>query len=268
MTILLPIYNPDEILLDTINSIVAQTNKAFIVLISDNYSTKGIELLDNCIAILDKEKIRYKKIIPPFPLTRVQHWNWMHYQANDDWLKPLFLGDSLEPKYVEIIYEKINEYPDCKYIYSAYNFVRGGHTEKVIPNWSGKFVNAHDMLGIVKRYAHQFGPPSAAAYTKDAFSSIGGYNYNLPISADSLFFCTLAASYGALGISLPLINFNIHSNRFSNALKGKNKQIFYEKITYELLVNYFAHTENSRIKNLELLKLFWHEFKQHYLRIS
>src|SRR5690348_1069158 len=95
--VLIPVRNPTEVFAKTIDSLAAQTDKKFSVLISDNFSTRGTEHIEASLQTLSAAGISARKIQPPSELGRVEHWNWLHHQSQADWLKPLFAGDWLEP---------------------------------------------------------------------------------------------------------------------------------------------------------------------------
>ena len=114
---------------------------------------------------------------------------------------------------------------------------------------------------MVMRYGMQFGPPSAAAYERDAFVSVGGYPTGLPVCADSLLFCTLAASYGALSLPDYLCHFNIHEARFSSQLPGRRRDTFKETMTYLWMLTYHAWTDTFPFSKMALARLLLRELR-------
>jgi hypothetical protein len=119
------------------------------------------------------------------------------------------------------------------------------------------------MQNVVLRHGMQFGPPSGVAYERTAFVSLGGYPTALPITADCLFFCTMAAQFGAMGIRESLLNFNIHANRFSKQLPQIRQETLQETYTYLFVLAYHAWTENVRIPVLGFLRLLARTFKSY-----
>jgi hypothetical protein len=51
--IILPLRNPTAVLEQTTASVVAQTDRNFSVLLSDNHSTKGVEFIDAAVRQLE-----------------------------------------------------------------------------------------------------------------------------------------------------------------------------------------------------------------------
>jgi hypothetical protein len=259
---ILPVRNPTEVLEQTVKSIAGQTDRGFSVLISDNYTTKGGEWIEAAMGEFQKAGIAARRIKPPVELGRVEHWNWAHYQANSEWLKPVFAGDWLELDYVAKLRAAAAANPACRYIFASYVLHRlNVAPETVSSPWVGRFYPAAEMKTAVLRYGMQFGPPSVAAYERTAFIGAGGYPTPLPICSDGLLFCALASRYGALGMAEPLCHFNIHGARFSTGLGEKRKFTFQETITYFWLLGYQAWSEKVQFSGVMFLRLLLREFR-------
>ncbi len=231
--VLIPVRNPTEVFSKTIESLAAQLDKNFSVLISDNFSKQGTEHIEVALKKLSAVGISAKKIQPPSELGRVEHWNWLHQQSQAVWLKPLFAGDWLEPIYFTRLRETISAYPKCRYVFSNGYTHRPGEEPLTGENTrTGKFNSPKEMQDVVLRYGMQFGPPSAAAYERKAFFEAGGYDPKLPICADSYLFCKMAAMFGVAGMPEKLFHFQIHGARFSHELRGRQWGPFRESISY------------------------------------
>ena len=267
LEILIPVRNPTAVFDKTVESLTVQTDKNFSVLISDNFSTKGQEHIAAALEKLSAAGIAARKVQPPVELERVEHWNWAHYQSPADWLKPLFVGDWLEPVYVSRVREIAAANPACRYIYSnGYTHIAGQEPTTGQNPWAGRFNSPEVMQDVVLRHGMQFGPPSAAAYERTAFLALGGYPTGLPISADSLLYCTLAARFGAAGIQEKLCHFNIHAARFSTALPGKRRDTYREAMTFYFMLGYHAWTERDCFPVLGFLRLLARETKNQLVR--
>jgi hypothetical protein len=265
--VLIPVRNPTEVFAKTIDSLATQTDKQFSVLISENFSTSGFDQIEKALEKLSAVGIVARRIQPPMELERVEHWNWLHYQSKADWLKPLFAGDWLDPVYISCIRKIAEGNSACRYIYSnGYTYCPGEKPATALNPWAGKFNSPAEMQDVVLRYGMQFGPPSAAAYEQTAFLTLGGYSTAMPVSADSLLFCTLAARFGAAGIQEPLVHFNIHAARFSTSLPGKRRDTFRETMTFFFMLGYHAWTENARFSITGFLRLLLRETKNYMIR--
>lgn len=264
--ILLPIRNPSEVFEQTIASLVGQSHRDFSVLISDNHSTSGAALVDRALAELSGAGIAARKVRPPSELQRVEHWNWLHFQSSAAWVKPLFAGDWLEPDYLASVVREIEAAPACRYVYCGFQLhdAATGEVQDTPPHWAGGFRPPGEMRDVVLRYGHQFGPPCAAAYERSAFIALGGYRPTLPICADSLLYCAMAARFGAVGIARPLSHFNLHGGRFSNLLPARQRAVYREKLTYLTMLAYHAWTERVALPRIALVRMFLRELRQYW----
>ncbi len=260
LEILIPIRNPTEVFRLTVDSLAAQTDRGFSVLLSDNFSTSGQEHLEYANRLAERG-IAVRCIRPPVELGRVEHWNWLHYQSKATWLKPLFAGDWLEADYVATVRGTATAEPRCAYIYTGYSLHRAGELQSQSLSGAGRFQMPEEMQEAVLRYAMQFGPPSAAAYRWDAFLRSGGYEPTLPIAADSLLFCKLAARHGVFGVPRACVHFNIHGARFSDTLPGKRRETFRETMRYYADLGLTAWQERWRFPWFGYARLFARAFR-------
>ena len=260
--VLLPLRNPTEALRHTLDSLLRQECRDFGVLLSDNHSTSGQALIEEAQQKLSQAGLSVRRLRPPMELKRVEHWNWIHFQSTADWLKPLFAGDWLEPSYLSRVLAEAKANPQGSYVYTSFRHHQGAEATECRVAWSGRYFPPQEMGPKVLCYGMQFGPPSVAAYRREAFTAMGGYRMTLPICADSLLFCSLAARFGALGLSDILAHFHLHGSRFSTTLPGRQTAVFREKITVTALLTYHAFTEGIPIPLFGCLRLLAWELRQ------
>jgi hypothetical protein len=267
LEILIPIRNPTEVLDKTAASLAAQTDKKFSVLISDNFSTKGQEHIEHMMGTLRTAGIEARKIQPPMELERVEHQNWIQYQSKADWLKPLYVGDWIEPVYISRVREVAAANPACRYIFSnGYTHFPGQEPWTGINKWAGRFNPPEVMQDVVLRFGMQFGPPTAAAYERSTYYALGGFPTELPISADSFFYCVMSARFGTAGMQEKLCHLNIHGARFSALLPGKKRDTFREAMIYFSMIGYHAWTERDRFPVIGFLRLLARETRNYLTR--
>jgi hypothetical protein len=264
LEIILPLRNPPAAFERTVDSLLEQTDKSFSVLISDNHSKNGTELINAGLERLRRAGFAAQRVRPPIELGRVEHWNWAHHASQADWLKPLFAGDWLEPHYVSEVRRALAANPACRYIFCNYIFHHGDTPPMPSASpWTGRFRAPAEMQRRVLSHGMQFGPPSAAAFEREAFVAVGGYPTALPICSDSLMFCTLAARFGVLGLAEPLCHFNIHDARFSTSLPGRRKDSLREALTYFGLLAYGAWSARLRVSVLDWVRLLLREVRSY-----
>jgi hypothetical protein len=260
LEIILPLRNPPAVFEQTVKSLVAQSDRGFSILISDNHTTKGGEIIDAAERELQAAGIVVRRVRPPMEIGRVEHWNWAHHQASGDWLKPVFAGDWLDADYVAKLRGAVKANPECRYIFASYVLHRSNEAPTtVVSPWAGRFKPAAEMEQLVLRYGMQFGPPSAAAYERTAFIAVGGYPTPLPICSDSLMFCALASRFGVLGLAEPICHFNIHDARFSTSLPQKRKDTYREGITYYWMLAYRTWAERVSFSKTGFARLLYRE---------
>ncbi|HXD00694.1 MAG TPA: glycosyltransferase family A protein [Verrucomicrobiae bacterium] len=267
LEIILPVRNPTAVLAQTVRSLAAQTDRRFSVLLSDNHSTQGLELLEAAISELQAAGIETRRVRPPYELGRVEHWNWAHFESAAEWLKPVFMGDWLEPNYVAELRAALLGHPEARYVFASFVYHHGDSAPMTVLNpWAGPFHPAKKMEQIVLDKGMQFGPPSAAAYERNAFITIGGYPTTLPICADSLMFCTMASRFGALGLAEPLCHFNIHGARFSTKLPQQRRNTLRESITYYFMLAYRAWSERTAFSRIAFARLVAREYRAYFAK--
>jgi glycosyltransferase involved in cell wall biosynthesis len=265
--IIIPLRNPTAVIEKTTGSLLTQTDREFSVLLSDNYSTQGGEFVFRAESALRDAGLNVRVVRPPAEMGRVEHWNWAHHEATGDWLKPMFVGDWLEPGYFAALRAARAAHSDCRYIFSNYTLHRVGEEPQPGESvWLGVFRSPPEMRDLVLRFGMQFGPPSAAAYARDAFIAVGGYPTILPICADSLLFCTLAAHFGAFGLPERLCHFNIHAARFSTGLPRRRWDTWQESLTYYGLLAYHAWTDKFPFARIAFARLLARDFRAYVLK--
>ena len=212
--IVIPARNPTEILEKTIASLLAQSDRDFSVLISDNFSAKGVERLLQAQEALQRANLPVRMIRPPEELGRIEHWNWSHRQAQADWIKPLFVGDWLEPHYVRQMRAAMHGSPEVDIIGCSF---AAHHADGTIDDalCHGGFRSPEEALAAACEEGNCFGGPVNHCFRKLAFDLVGGYPPALPVSADFWLILMLAVRKGIVTCSDILGHFNYHSARFS-----------------------------------------------------
>ncbi len=252
--IIIPARNPTEVLLESVDSLAAQSFKDFRVTLSDNHSMVGLDFFERAVAVLKSSGISCRTIRPMRELGRVEHWNWACQQAESVWIKPLFAGDSLLPSSMAKFQDAITVHPDISFFFSPYIYCSDGQeTSPTHFPWAG--INSADkMREVVIKYGMQFGPPSGVLFTKELFVNLGGFAPGLPITADCLLFCRMAAHSGAYGFAEPLFRFNIHGARFSKSLPSKRKETLAETWNYRMSLLYYAWTQGWNLHLIPFAK--------------
>jgi hypothetical protein len=212
MEIVIPLRNPTAVLQKTVQSLVAQTDREFTVLLSDNGSADNAHLAE-AVRTLHEAGIATRTVRPPEELGRVEHWNWSHRQAEAEWIKPLFVGDWLDAGYVAATRRAIANTPaeivNCS---MRRHFPDGATDDTLYPEG---YRTPEAVLAEAFRDGNNFGGPINVCFRKLAFELVGGYPPALPVSADFWLILMLALRRGLYTCHEVLGHFNYHPDRYT-----------------------------------------------------
>jgi len=222
LDVIVPVRNPGEPLAATISSLIAQSDRSFGVLLSDNYSTVGTGYLNAAQERLEGAGLTVRLVRPTLELGRVEHWNWAHLASAAVWLKPLFVGDTLAPEYVARLRERITSRPSARLVRCAFEFVtpaaRGPAAE---PPVVAERFSPEELLLHYPKHGNWLGGPINFAYERSAFRGAGGFAIQLPGAADLQLFVTIALRHGIEFLPDSLATFHLHEERFSHGIRGR-----------------------------------------------
>lgn len=218
LEIVLPVRNPGDKLLETAASLVAQTARGFGVVLSDNHSTSGSDLIEQARTSLEAADIPARVVRPPVELGRVEHWNWALGQAAADWLKPLFVGDLLAPEYAARLHDRMLARPAARFIRCELETRTPEGSSIAHAPTAATSLTPAEFLQLYPRHGNWIGGPVNAAFHRLAWQSAGGYMPQLPACADLQLAVTIALRHGLELIHEPLAIFQLHSQRFSHGI--------------------------------------------------
>ena len=196
LEIILTVRDPDERLTRTAAALASQTDRHFSVILSDNCSTAGLNHLREAQRQLTAADIVVRRLQTPGSLTRLEHWNWAHAQAQGEWLKPLPAGGELKPVYVEALKQRILQQPQARLVRCD---------AEVRTEWGPEIVRAPFPQGGVSPagFLNHFPAPirwlatgSNMAFQRVAWQSVGGYAVQFPGCAFLNLNVILALHYG------------------------------------------------------------------------
>lgn len=230
LDILIPLRNPGPKLSETIASLLAQTDRRFAVILSNNFSESGVEQIAEAESKLRAGGIPVRRLRPAFSLGRVAHWNWLHAQAQGEWLKPLFVGDVLMPNYVARLRERIEARPASVIVRCEFELRSDDGLTEPAPRapFDDSAVTPQQFLFWFPQFGNWVGRPVNMAYRKFAWRAAGGYAVHLPAHADLNLFVTLALRHGLENLSEALAVFQAHEQRFSSRLSERRVRLAVE----------------------------------------
>ncbi len=212
--VVIPLRAPGDVFLKTAHSLAAQTEHCFSVLLSDNSAGEESPAVGEAMRILQDAGVPVRLIRPPEEMGRVEHWNWSHRQAEAEWVKPLFVGDWLEPGYAAAIRGAIESGSGAEIINcSMRSHLADGKIQDT--TYAGGFRSPQAALAEACAVGNNFGGPVNVCFRKLAFEMVGGYPPALPVSADFWLILMLALRRGIHTCPEILANFNFHPTRFT-----------------------------------------------------
>lgn len=218
LEIIMPARSPGAVLMQTIDSLLAQTDRGFGVLLSDNFSSKGLEFFDLGAKQLASAGIAVRRVKPPFELGRVEHWNWAHAQGEGEWLKPLFVGDLLKPDYVEQILKRIQAPTPADIIRCEFEAASPARTVISQAPSTQAFLTPAEFVEQYLAHGNWLGGPINVCCRRTAWRAAGGYSVQLPACADVNLYFRLALGRGLETIPECLATFQLHDQRFSHGI--------------------------------------------------
>ena len=169
ISIIIPLYNKEHYILDTINSVFCQTNKDWECVIVDDGSTdRGPELVKN----IHDSRIKYlKKKNGGVSSAR----NFGVSKAMGEWILYLDADDTLKSNCIKDFYIAIDNYPDSDLISANFTISDGQHNQKVGSRCEGYVSNPCSELFFDRLYLR----PGAFIIKKDLALE---YKYNEGLS--------------------------------------------------------------------------------------
>lgn len=263
--IVMPVRNPGEPLRDSVDSLLAQTDRGFTVLLSDNQTSKGADLLEAARAALIAGGVTVRLVRTPFELGRVEHWNWSHHQSTGDWIKPLFVGDMLKPEYIACLRKRIIENPAARVARCRFEIAYPDRVEDLgeLP-FPDERLAPGELLRHYPGRGNWLGGPINFAFERSAWRASGGYPTQLPVAADLCLYAGLALRHGIELLPEKLATFQLHNQRFTHGLRDRRVDLTFELwMILSTLRNYCLET-GLPWPRWGIVAAVWEQWKHEY----
>ena len=224
----MPVRNPGDKFMESIGSLATQSSRNFSVLISDNFSTQGLEFIEAARSELENAGVDIRIVKPPYELGRVEHWNWAHAASEADWMKPLFAGDLIATTYVAQLSERILANPSVHVVRCEFEFKTEKGVIRTTAPGSATRLTPEEFLRHFPQDGNWMGGPINFAYSRQAWMSFGGYSPQLPSCADYNLYVSMILRYGVELIRESLATFQLHAQRFSHGIRGRRVNACFE----------------------------------------
>lgn len=149
--VIIPVRNGGEALVRSIQKVLSPANDRRVLLtLSDNYSTDGSPWKE---VLKGYAPERWRIIIPPQPLGRVEHWTWAFAQAKLPWVKPLMVGDRTDDSFWDWVELAIAKFPQAAIFFSN-SYVIDPNSAHPDSNGTATSPNDPDMLYQYQDFMH------------------------------------------------------------------------------------------------------------------
>lgn len=242
ISVIIPLYNKQNHILKTLESVLKQTFQDFEIIVVDDGST-------------DTSLIKVKSI--PDPRIRIfpqqnsgvsAARNKGILEARGEFVAFLDADDLWYPEYLETQMQMVNNFPDCDIFATNYVFKdeRGRESSTIINNLP--FKEASGLLSNYFEVAASSHPPlwtSATMVKRKNIMIIGGFPVGINSGEDLLTWARLAARFKIAYCRIPLVIFNHQSdgNEETVALRLGG-----EKTVALGLINIYNETSGGAIK--------------------
>lgn len=212
VSIVIPVYNGQEFIRETLESIFAQTYQHFEIIVADGAST------DNTIAIVKEYHGLIDVILSEKDDGMYDALRKGFDRAKGEILCYINADDRLLPYALEKVVEKF-EHHRCDLVFGDVNYI----SENGAIIFSYKGVNLpHNAIRKLRRvpFAQQ-----SSFWTREVYDRTGGFDKSLKYVADSKFLLSvcLDPAVRKAYVPLPLGEFRLHGGSFSMSVTDKMK---------------------------------------------
>ena len=208
ISVIIPLYNKEREIGDTLRSVLAQTlPPAEIVVVDDGSTDRSAEIVRGIRSPL-------VKLVTQPNAGECAARNRAIAESTGDYIALLDADDTWEPGFLEEIAAMIAEFPGCGVYSTAFNIVsHDGRFPARTPSERGVVANffrdsAHRYISI----------PSASAVPRAVFEAVGGFPEGMKIGGDMYMWIKIARRYAVCFSPKPLANYSkVASNRSASS---------------------------------------------------
>ncbi len=233
-SIIIPVYNQAEFVLDALKSALSQTWPNFEIIVIDDASTDNSvqavsPLLTNRLVSFHRNKTN-KDCAYTF--------NRGIEIAEGDFVAILAADDTWEPTFIERCVRELQQHPEAAFSYTRINLLsaRGDKKPRLSDRIKHKSTCCSDEYCNIVRWLNPI-PHHATVVRKSCIEHVGPYNEELITTHDWDLWLRLSAIYPAVFINEHLSNYRVHG---SNISKQRSRVGVKEKYIIQMLEKVFA----------------------------
>lgn len=196
--IVCPVRNGGEPFARTLRSIAQlRCPRPVRLLISDNRSTDGAPWRHRLDEIVN---MPVRVISTPESFGRVEHWNWAFQQIQADWIKPLFVGDTVMPEYFERFEEASRRHPRAGLLFCQNKVMHLDKSRVTTANFPDTEIGLEEFVELTLRPLVFVGGLSGVMVRADALRECLPFSERHPWTADARFYRDVARVCPMVGI--------------------------------------------------------------------
>ena len=220
-SVIIPLYNKENYITDTLNSVLAQTFTDFKIIVVNDTST------DNSLAVAQTVKDdRIRFIEHPVNKGLSASRNTGIKNASSDYIAFLDADDLWKPRFLETIFKLINSYPQASLFATKYEEIYPGNII-LEPYYNLSLEN--DTTGIIDFYKSNLNKsiyyPSCLCAKKEIFETIGYYDEKITFGEDIDFNIRAHFHFIMAYSNLALVSYTMDSQNQITQSGLKNKTI-------------------------------------------
>lgn len=216
VSIVIPVYNGQEFIRETLQSIFGQTYRNFEIIVADGAST------DNTLGIVNEYRSLIDVIFSEKDEGMYDALRKGFDRASGDILCYINADDRLLPYALEKVVEKF-EHKKCDLVFGDVNYI--SETGGVIYSYKGVNLSRHAIRRLRRvPFAQQ-----SSFWTREIYDRTGGFDKSLKYVADSKFLLSLCLdpSVRKAYVPLPLGEYRMHGSSFSVSMTDKMRAEHY-----------------------------------------
>lgn len=220
-SVIIPLYNKENYITDTLNSVLAQTFTDFEIIVVNDTST------DNSLAAAQTVKDdRIRFIEHPVNKGLSASRNTGIKNASSDYVAFLDADDLWKPQFLEKIFLLINQYPECSIYGTRYEEIYPGN---LVLDIGVSLENLHDKMGTINFFTTGLNKPafcsSCLCLKKEVFSKSGYYDENITFGEDIDFYIRVNYYFKLAYYNESLASYLIYYQNQMTGIGLKNKKI-------------------------------------------
>ena len=222
ISIVLPVYNGEKYLRESIDSVLAQTYKNWELLIVDDCSTDSSAAIAKEYASKDRRIYYYRN---ENNLRLPRNLNKGFRLAKGDYLTWTSDDNKFKPMALEKMYDALKNNQDAQFVFASCRVINseGEEIEYImVDDKRKKQIVGHNVVG------------ACFMYTRKAYEEVGEYNPDFTLVEDYDYWQRIYAKFNAVAISDILYEYRWHDGALTSTMK---KDAFNKTLEKMLLKN-------------------------------